>query len=110
VEVLRAFLKLGFAKILELQLFWDSFSGEVDVPVYAYECATCEKRFEVNARMSDPPPARGEDCTSDQCRLTKIMSPVAIGSASGKMLGKPSQEQTTNMPKPTHSCGFGCKH
>ena len=80
------------------------------MPIYAYECATCGKRFEISARMSDPAPVRGEDCTSDKCQLTKMMSSVAIGSAGGKTPGSSQQEVGSQPAKPAHSCGFGCKH
>lgn len=80
------------------------------MPIYAYECATCGKRFEVSAKMSDPAPRRGEDCISDRCQLTKLMSPVAIGSAGIKERGAQTPSAESAPPKPAHSCGFGCKH
>lgn len=80
------------------------------MPIYAYECATCGKKFEVSAKMSDPPPRRGEDCISDRCQLTKLMSPVAVGTAGAKDRGGQAAVTQSAPAKPAHSCGFGCKH
>ena len=81
------------------------------MPIYAYKCGTCDKQFEVHARMSDPAPTRGEDCTSTQCTLQKIMSPVSISIASGGAKGPRERAPESVAPaKPAHACGFGCKH
>ncbi len=80
------------------------------MPIYAYKCHTCGKDFEIQAKMSDPAPARGEDCTSTGCKLEKLMSPVSISVSHGGGRA-PSESQTTPPPpRPAHSCGFGCKH
>ncbi|NDE14460.1 zinc ribbon domain-containing protein [bacterium] len=80
------------------------------MPIYAYKCHTCGKDFEVQARMSDPTPDRGEDCTSSLCQLEKVMSPVSISVASGGGRVSNDSQQATVTAKPAHSCGFGCKH
>lgn len=81
------------------------------MPIYAYKCHTCGKAFELQARMSDPAPVRGEDCTSNQCVLEKVMSPVSISVTQGG--GSRPQSSGESKPAPAktaHSCGFGCKH
>lgn len=49
------------------------------MPTYVYRCLSCQKSFELQARMSDAPPTRGPDCASESgaaCRLEKAPSRV----------------------------------
>jgi putative FmdB family regulatory protein len=80
------------------------------MPIYAYKCHACGKDFEIQARMSDPAPSRGEDCTSDKCRLEKVMSQVSISVAQGGGRASNDRQPVAAPAKPAHSCGFGCKH
>jgi putative FmdB family regulatory protein len=47
------------------------------MPTYVYKCAKCEHTFEVQAKMSDPPPTEG--CPECGCTvLDKVIQ--AVGS------------------------------
>ena len=45
------------------------------MPVYEYQCNTCNKHFELQQKMSDPP---AKECPQCGGELTKVVSAAAF--------------------------------
>jgi putative FmdB family regulatory protein len=91
------------------------------MPVYEYECPTCEKVFEVQQRMSDDPLSSCPDCGGDVKKLVSMSSFHLKGggwysdgySSASKKTGtestKPAKEKSTTPPCQGGE-GGGCKN
>lgn len=91
------------------------------MPIYEYECSTCEKVFEVQQRMSDDPLATCPDCQGAVKKLVSVSSFQLKGGGwyadgyrgesngvgkSGTAAGK---KETPAKPPCQSSGGDGCK-
>lgn len=49
------------------------------MPTYEYRCTkpNCAKNFEISARMNDPAPIQGPDCSRDNCAIERKLSRVS---------------------------------
>jgi putative FmdB family regulatory protein len=84
------------------------------MPVYEYECKSCEKVLEVQQKMADTPLTICPDCNGP---ITKLMSMssfqlkgggwYADGYASKDTSGKKEKEK--EKPAPACQTGAGCK-
>lgn len=90
------------------------------MPVYEYECSTCEKVFEVQQRMSDDPLTNCPDCDGEVKKLVSMSSFhlkgggwYSDGYSSTKNGGKEKKTPAKNT-EPSSPCkgseGGGCKN
>lgn len=85
------------------------------MPVYEYECPSCEKVFEVQQRMSDEPLKNCPDCEAEVRKLVSVSSFQLKGGGwytdgySGSSNGKGSSAGKKESPAPPACPGGGCK-
>ncbi len=81
------------------------------MPTYEYQCSNCSETFTVQARMQDPAPQRGPQCSRGTCSLQKKLSRV-YGHVAGSTAAP--QENASQVPSPppelspTHVCSKYC--
>jgi len=83
------------------------------MPSYEYHCVGCEKDYVIEAKMSDPAPAKGPACTLAECQLVKKISRFS-GFVRGKATA-PAPLPIRSAPKPevndtVHLCSKYCDH
>lgn len=91
------------------------------MPIYEYECSSCEKVFEVQQRISDDPLDTCPDCQGAVKKLVSVSSFQLKGGGwyadgySGSSKGyeknnKPSEKIKSSTAPPCQSGGGGCKN
>jgi putative FmdB family regulatory protein len=81
------------------------------MPVYEYECSSCDKVFEVQQRMSDTPLKKCPDCAGEVRKLVSVSSFQLKGSGwysdgySGSSNGKPATKNESPAPAPCQGAG-----
>lgn len=83
------------------------------MPVYEYECKTCEKVFEVQQKIADEPM---KECPECHAPVTKLMSMSSFQLKGGGWYADgyastSGKANTTESAKPAAACasGGGCK-
>lgn len=87
-----------------------NFTKGRTMPLYEYHCQNCKLSFQVQARMSDPPPDRSPNCTGDACKIQKTLSRV-FGVVAGAHPPPPVQARpaaASPMSEAEHICSKYC--
>ena len=83
------------------------------MPIYEYHCQTCGKAFEIQAKIADPHPVRGQDCVSNKCILEKQLSRVSVNLKNLNQSDSTkwdSSDSTDSSAPATGHCSGGCSH
>jgi putative FmdB family regulatory protein len=48
------------------------------MPLYEYDCAECQQRFEILQKMSDPDLTKYPECSNSNCCLQKVPSACGL--------------------------------
>ncbi|WP_417911885.1 FmdB family zinc ribbon protein [Candidatus Electronema sp. TJ] len=80
------------------------------MPVYEYKCSSCEKVFEVQQKISDPPLRNCSECGGE---MKKLVSASAFHLKGGGWYADgysadSGKKDKSGESKPAPSCGGGC--
>jgi putative FmdB family regulatory protein len=82
------------------------------MPVYEYECKSCEKVLEVQQKMADAPLTNCPDCNGPITKLMSMSSFQLKGGgwyADGYASKNTSDKKESEKPAPACQTGAGCK-
>ena len=88
------------------------------MPLYIFQCSHCQNTFENLQKMSDEHPKTIPGCTSNACKLTKILAAPNFSIKSANPLSEVAKKQSDkglnlfdnnrDSSKSTHECKPGC--
>ncbi len=77
------------------------------MPIYDYQCSTCQRQFTVQARMNDPEPTQGPHCQQQSCSIKKSLSRV-FGQVAGAHAAPIETPASKPKESPSHVCSKYC--